>query len=461
MFEAAHAFGERKSARQHEEGIYTYQDGRKYIGRWKNDIEHGWGVCMYPGGEVYAGRWRNGEAHGKGVYMRQDKSIHSGRWRNGILQSESVRPSHNDMYIGERKLLLLMHGFGAYIYPDGSMYAGRWKNSKREGAGLYIYKSGGRYMGRWANNVYHGWGTYTYAVEGDVYEGNWKDGKKHGYGACQMTDGSVYKGNWEDGKIQGYGVYEQADGSVYEGNWENDKKHGYGVYEQADGSVYKGNWEDGKIQGYGVYQKADGSVYEGNWKDNRILIDVKKQKQKNTIPTIIFRSQAMRDQYSRLKYEMHKFLPGGAEIRVVVMPPEGRLDEMLKESGILECEHQDRLRFIFCEHGSKNGRSDVKHTSEHFTDLLKLCGERGIYNTSFSDCSCYGGATRQLHNAKIPDNMEIRHHQSDHTSVLCEALGNDTEGQTRFVTRWRDERRQYIKRHRHAYKDGKWTTAML
>lgn len=47
-------------------GIYTFTDGRKYIGTYVRDKKHGEGVYVYADGRAYVGNWENGE---------QDKEI--------------------------------------------------------------------------------------------------------------------------------------------------------------------------------------------------------------------------------------------------------------------------------------------------------------------------------------------------------------------------------------------------
>ena len=97
-----------------------------------------------------------------------------------------------------------------------------------------------------------------------------------------------------------------------------------------------------------------------------------------------------------------KFLPGGEEINVVIMSPEGNLDKMLAESGILKHANLGRLRLVFHEHGLPW----KEHTSEHFTNLLELCASNDVTNLTVSDYSCYSAATSRLHGAKIPDGRQ-------------------------------------------------------
>jgi len=42
-------------------GKYTYLDGEKYEGEWKNGKRNGQGTFTYPDGSKYIGEWRNGD----------------------------------------------------------------------------------------------------------------------------------------------------------------------------------------------------------------------------------------------------------------------------------------------------------------------------------------------------------------------------------------------------------------
>ena len=42
-------------------GTYTYADGDKYVGEWKDDKYHGQGTYTSPSGGKYVGEWKDGE----------------------------------------------------------------------------------------------------------------------------------------------------------------------------------------------------------------------------------------------------------------------------------------------------------------------------------------------------------------------------------------------------------------
>ena len=71
-----------KDDNKHGQGTYTYADGSKYVGGWKDDKKHGQGTYTWPEG-TYVGEYKNGKRHGQGTKTRADgRIIHSGEWVN-------------------------------------------------------------------------------------------------------------------------------------------------------------------------------------------------------------------------------------------------------------------------------------------------------------------------------------------------------------------------------------------
>ncbi len=67
----------------HGQGVYTWNDGRKYEGSYHNDKKHGFGVYKWIDGRIYEGMWMDGKQHGKGKYILPDDSFKIGKWDNG------------------------------------------------------------------------------------------------------------------------------------------------------------------------------------------------------------------------------------------------------------------------------------------------------------------------------------------------------------------------------------------
>lgn len=55
-------------------GVFTWLDGRRYEGEYKNDKKEGFGVFLFRDGRVYEGEWKNGKQHGRGVFKKKNVS---------------------------------------------------------------------------------------------------------------------------------------------------------------------------------------------------------------------------------------------------------------------------------------------------------------------------------------------------------------------------------------------------
>ena len=66
------------------QGTFTYPDGVKYVGRWKDDKRNGQGTFTYPDGREYVGEFKN---HKKWNVTQYDKNGNiDGKWVNGVEQ---------------------------------------------------------------------------------------------------------------------------------------------------------------------------------------------------------------------------------------------------------------------------------------------------------------------------------------------------------------------------------------
>jgi len=158
------------------QGIYTYSNGAKYIGEYKNGLENGQGTYNYADGDKYVGEYKNGLANGQGTYN----------------------------------------------YADGRKYVGEFKLNQYHGQGTFTYPDGGSYVGEFKVNQYHGQGTYTYS-NGAKYIGEYKYGRRHGLGTVNNVDGSKYVGEFNNGAINGKGVFFKVSGETESGifNYDN------------------------------------------------------------------------------------------------------------------------------------------------------------------------------------------------------------------------------------------------
>jgi len=145
--------GKRKKGMRHGQGVCYWEDGKRFIGRFKNDQLHGSGKMIYPNGDVYQGEWKNGAKHGLGTYS----------WKNGAVYEGGYA-------YGKRS------GYGELKYLDGSKYKGDWRADLADGSGEY------------------------WAKDGSKFEGLWKEGKKQGAGVMLYADGAVLQGEWNADK---------------------------------------------------------------------------------------------------------------------------------------------------------------------------------------------------------------------------------------------------------------------
>lgn len=75
-------------------GVYTYKDGSRWEGNFKNGKSYGKGICKYSDGRRYEGYWKNNMPQGEGIMYMTNGEIFGGTWDKGILirqeQAESI-----------------------------------------------------------------------------------------------------------------------------------------------------------------------------------------------------------------------------------------------------------------------------------------------------------------------------------------------------------------------------------
>ena len=96
------------------EGTYTYADGEKYVGEWRDDKRHGHGTYTRANGDKYVGEFRDDKAHGYGTYT----------WGSG--------PNNGEKYVGEYRNSE-KHGYGTYTWADGDKYVGEFRDGQANG----------------------------------------------------------------------------------------------------------------------------------------------------------------------------------------------------------------------------------------------------------------------------------------------------------------------------------------
>lgn len=56
-------------------GTYTWPDGKKYTGEYKEDRKDGEGTFEFPNGTKYVGSWKLGKQDGFGKIFQGDKIV--------------------------------------------------------------------------------------------------------------------------------------------------------------------------------------------------------------------------------------------------------------------------------------------------------------------------------------------------------------------------------------------------
>jgi len=85
------AFGDVRNGR----GTYTYADGAKYVGEYKDDKVNGQGTYTFANGEKYVGEFKDIKKHGQGILYSANGSIkESGIYKDDkLVTSQYIDPN--------------------------------------------------------------------------------------------------------------------------------------------------------------------------------------------------------------------------------------------------------------------------------------------------------------------------------------------------------------------------------
>ena len=275
-------------------GTYTYTNGDKYVGEWKNGKRNGYGTYAFANGNKYVGEWKSGKpdfnriVHNSLVfryvqsseYYRLPSFEKLRQWKvdiaNGAFPDELLplpkrkRVEYSsESHSSKNSANLFIKKFNEYC---PGYYNRDWNNCW----GTRIFNNGSKYVGRWKLGDQHGQGTLTY-TNGNKYVGEWKNSKKNGYGRYAFANGNKYVGEFKDGKRNGEGTFTYANVDKYVGEYRDDKKHGQGTYTFGPKSIWAGNkyvgeFKDDKPNGQGIRYNTYGTVYqEGIFENGRFL----------------------------------------------------------------------------------------------------------------------------------------------------------------------------------------------
>ena len=83
------------------QGTYTWADGEKYVGEYKDDKRTGQGIYTWPSGNKYVGEFKDGKPHGQGTFTWADGRVEEGIWKNGeFLYAKKVTPRKVPFWCG-------------------------------------------------------------------------------------------------------------------------------------------------------------------------------------------------------------------------------------------------------------------------------------------------------------------------------------------------------------------------
>ena len=91
-------------------GSYTWANGDKYIGEWKDNKQHGQGTTEWSNGTKYIGGWKDNKQHGRGTTEWPSGDKHVGEYKNGKR-----------------------NGLGTYTWGPNTKWAGNKYNLGRNG----------------------------------------------------------------------------------------------------------------------------------------------------------------------------------------------------------------------------------------------------------------------------------------------------------------------------------------
>ena len=64
-------------------GVFTWPDGRRYEGEYKDDKKEGYGIFEWSDGKKYRGFWVNGKQNGEGEFYNSNTKT----WKKCLVQN--------------------------------------------------------------------------------------------------------------------------------------------------------------------------------------------------------------------------------------------------------------------------------------------------------------------------------------------------------------------------------------
>ena len=87
--------GEFRDGKKNGQGTYIFSNGEKYVGEFRNDWRNGQGTYTFPNGDKYVGEWRDDKKNGQGTYTFNNGIIQEGAYENGLYIGEDQKKRNN------------------------------------------------------------------------------------------------------------------------------------------------------------------------------------------------------------------------------------------------------------------------------------------------------------------------------------------------------------------------------
>mmetsp|Transcript_10256 Transcript_10256/g.15607 ORF Transcript_10256/g.15607 Transcript_10256/m.15607 type:complete len:117 (+) Transcript_10256:770-1120(+) len=79
--------------------------------------------------------------HGVGLFQWQDGKLYIGEWRDNFMEGEGFfLTKDHKAYLGDFKKDS-KSGNGIYLWPEGKAYNGQWEKGKQHGVGFFIARN--------------------------------------------------------------------------------------------------------------------------------------------------------------------------------------------------------------------------------------------------------------------------------------------------------------------------------
>ncbi|CAK86921.1 unnamed protein product (macronuclear) [Paramecium tetraurelia] len=203
---------------------WTYEDGTRYEGQWKDKAPNGKGKLWTAKGDIFEGQFVNGQLS-QGSHFQVSGSSYTGEFMNGLYHGYGQLTEFNgNSYTGQFEKGM-KQGKGILKRKDGTMYDGEWKQDIQSGFGLCVWEVDKRYEGQWEESLMHGQGTFC--LKGRKYVGQYYQGQKHGKGTYYWNSNTYYDGEWQHGVQNGQGILVNNKQVTQTGVWKD------GVFQDA------------------------------------------------------------------------------------------------------------------------------------------------------------------------------------------------------------------------------------